>query len=232
MFRAHNFFVFALLFSAAAFPCWASQESPLATVMEVSGGAEVLRPSSLRWIPLEKMTSIQSGSKIRTDDKGSTQLFFEKDLETAVKLDKNSELSFPAGKPLTVFLEKGRLFVLREEAATGFFEVRTRHLRMRLGLGGCILDVSAKGLRIRMFGGEASLSSHGALAEGYQFSGHFMGKKTEVRKTRMIYRDTLDWQAWVRDWYEIKDDFFADKLEKEMGFRTFWRVARRRSSGY
>lgn len=196
----------------------ASQELPAATVLDVSGAAEVLPPSAGRWIPLEKMTPIQSGSKVRTDDKGSAQFLFEKNLETTVKLDKESQISFPVGRSLTVFLEKGRLFVLREEGAAGLFEVRTQHLRMHLGLGGCILDVSAKRLRVRMFGGESSLGSQGALKEGYQFLGHYGGKKTDTRKTRMIYHDSIDWQAWVRQWYEIKDDFFADQLEKEMNF--------------
>ncbi|GEM_PF-1425645 len=197
----------------------APQELPAATVLDVSGGAEVLHPSVRRWVRLEKMTPIPSGSKVRTGDKGSTQIIFEKNLETVVKLDKNSQLSFPTGRPQTVFLEKGRLFVLREEGAAGAFEIRTRHLRMHLGLGGCILDASAKGLRVRMFGGEALLDSQGApLAEGYQFLGHFAGKKAEKRKTRMVYHDTIDWEAWVRRWYEVKDDFFADKLEKEMDF--------------
>ncbi len=213
LFLITSFFV---LFSPR--PCAASHEIPVATALDVSGVAEVLQPSVSGWMPLKKMTPIQSGSKVRTGDKGSTHIIFEKDLETAVKLDKNSELNFLTDRPLTVFLEKGRLFVLREEGAEALFEIRSRHLRARMGLGGCILDVTAQGIRVRMFGGEALLGSQEApLAEGYQFSGHFRGKKTETRRNRMIYRDIIDWQTWVRQWYEMKDDFFAAKLEKEMG---------------
>lgn len=207
---------FCILFSPRL--CAASQEIPVATVFEVSEGAEVLRPSMRSWIPLEKMTLLPIGSKVRTGGKGSTHIIFEKDLETTVRLDKNSELSLPLDRSLTLFLEKGRLFVLREEGAAGRFEIRARHLRVRMGLGGCILDASKKDARVKVYGGDVSLSSTGTISEGYQFWGRSEGKKRIGRKTRMTYRDTVDWQAWIRQWYEIRDDFFAERLEKEMDF--------------
>ncbi len=197
--------------------CTASQEMPAATVLDVIGGAEVLRPSALRWIPLEKKSSLPGGSKVRTGDKGSTHILFEKGLETVVKLDNNSELSLPRGSALTVFLEKGRLFVMREEGASGPFEIRTRHLRLRMGLGGCILDASKRAVRVRVYGEAVTLNTVGELAEGHQYSAHFDGERVTGKITRMIYHDSMDWQAWFRRWYEMRDDLFADQLEKEMG---------------
>lgn len=191
---------------------------PAATVLEVSGGTEVLRPSALHWIPLEKKSSLPGGSKVRTGDKGSTHLLFEKDLETAVKLDNNSQLSLPRGRALTVFLEKGRLFIVREGEVAGRFEIRTRHLRIQMGPGGCIIDASKKSVRVRVYGEPVLLNTSGELAEGHQFSSHFAGGSAAGRITRMSYRDMIDWQAWIRQWYEMRDDFFAERLEKEMDF--------------
>lgn len=107
---------------------------------------------------------------------------------------------------------------MREEGASGLFEIRTRHLRLRMGLGGCILDASKRAIRVRVYGEAVSLNTVGELAEGHQYSAHFDGERATGKTTRMTYHDSMDWQTWVRRWYEMRDDLFADQLEKEMDF--------------
>lgn len=191
----------------------AAQE-PAICVLEVSGQTEVMGPTMRRWSPLRRETALKAGSKVRTGKKGSAHLVHGKDLETAVKLDRNSQLVLDRGNALTVSLEKGRLFVLREEGALGSFEVRSRHLKARMGLGGCIFDVTKKGVLVRVYGDDITFGNT-TLQEGHKLW-QSSAKGKAPSKERMIYADIVEWQAWIRQWYEMRDDHFAERLEKEM----------------
>ncbi len=224
----YGFFVFVCalcLFLSFPAVAKASQES-FPKVFEVSGPAEVFEPSSRHWAPLEKKMILKKDSKIRTGDKGSIHIVFDDQLNTAVRLARNSQVSFP--KPSASFsisLEKGRLFVIREEKASGFFEIHSRHIEIKMGLGGLILDASKEGILVRVYGGPvffkpASGSGSGrteSIGDGFKFfRGGWRRVKGLDRMARMVYQDYIDWQPWARQWYEMKDDFNAERLEKEM----------------
>lgn len=191
----------------------AAQE-PAVRVLEVSGQAEVMQPSLRRWQPLRSHTELKAGSKVRTGKKSSAHLAYGKDLSTAVKLDKNSQLVLDHKDALTLSLEKGRLFILREESAHGIFEIRSRHFKARMGLGGCIFEATKKGVLVRVYGDDLMFGDT-LLPESYKLWQSSTKGKAPSKK-RMIYADTIEWHAWVRQWYEMKDDHFAERLEKEM----------------
>lgn len=189
-----------------------AQETPAAKVLDVSGQAEFMLPTWRRWEPLHKETALQKGAKVRTGRKGSAHLVFDENLATVVKLDKSSQMVL--GHGMKISLEKGRLFIMREEGALGLFEIRTRRLKVRMARGGCIIDCTKKGALVRVYGDDV-LSADGTIKEGYKFWKPADKKKSASRK-RMVYTDYVVWQAWTRQWYEMRDDFFAERLEKEM----------------
>ena len=118
----------------------------------------------------------------------------------------------------TTPLEAGLGFAVSFEKAGGFFEIHSRHIRIRMRLGGVILDASKSGVLVKIYGDPVSFGPapgrNGTLQEGFKFL-RLSGNRGD-RLERMGYKDTVDWQSWTRQWYEMKDDFYSDRLEKTM----------------
>ena len=89
-------------------------------VVEVKGFAEVKAPSESGWKSISAPLYLKRGSLIRTGKDASVDLSLNRQWDSFLRLNENSELEFPESSPAEVRLKKGSLFALLEgEPASG-----------------------------------------------------------------------------------------------------------------
>ena len=135
--------------------------------------------------------------------------------EGCVEIKDGSRFKVLAGKPKNVVLKRGGLFAVYEKEAAKqetALRVITPDASVRLNVGGCAVEVAKNGTLIKVFGGPVTVNTQG-VSEGFKK----LVSKTKHRRSlnRLQYEDYMQWNTWVKKWYEQKDDLAADKLEKE-----------------
>lgn len=188
-------------------------------VFSVVGQAEILDLSGEKWLPLTEGSFLKKGARLRTEPEGAAEIQFDPDFQNVIRMDENSRLDFLSVAPPVISLERGRLFMLREENASGTTQkgkVLTPFAALdEFFSGGCVLEASKNGLWIKMYGGSMRVTGRGpgsyTVEEGFKL---FLQGASSHSLERMRYPDYLDWQAWLRKIYEKKDDHAAETLEK------------------
>ena len=201
----------------------AAGEIEYAEVLNVVGSAEVLTPPNLTWKPLQKNTILGKGSKIRTEERSSVEIGFDANFENAARLGENSRLSLLGELPFKVLLGKGELFIFCEYPIHhNALRILTKDALIQLKLGGCAVIASGKGTLIKVFTDRVQVSNlkhhrpgfeSRIIEEGFRFLVSAASPRAAFR--RMTYADYADWQVWIRNLYERKDDRMAELLEKE-----------------
>ncbi len=203
-----------------------SSEIEFVRVLEVSGKAEVLRSSSGRWAPLSEGTLLQKGSKIRTKHKSTVQIAFDRDLVSVAKLEENSRLDILSSPSGGFSLERGQLFLFRENESgkdenVPRFRVLTQDAQVAMGLGGCIIELFKTGTSVRVFGERVGVvnrlkksvkSKPNVIDEGFRFL--IDREAAGVLSERMKFSDYAEWQMWIKKLYQNKDKVQAVLFEK------------------
>ena len=204
----------------------ASAEIRYAKVLGVFGRADIYRPPSPSR-SLEPSVLLKKGQKIVTGDKSEVELGFNDEFTGLAKLGERSRLSVMSETAFLFFLEHGDLFVLREDLGGNKnpLKVLTRDFQVDIEQGGCRIQVSGRGTRVKVFGERVKLTrpkrgpprpgiKDRELEEGFQI---FLASRSNDawRVTRLTYDDYDPWQVWVRKAYERKDDWEADRSERE-----------------
>ena len=135
--------------------------------------------------------------------------------EGFVEIKDGSSFKVLAGKPKNIVLKKGELFAVceKEDAATDTaLRVITPDASVRLGVGGCAVEVAKKGTLVKVFGGPVKVNAQ-YVSEGFK---KLISKANHRQSSsRLQYEDYKQWDLWIKKWYEQKDDLAADRLEKE-----------------
>jgi hypothetical protein len=214
--RKTLFAVLALLFF------WPHSSSPAAEidvprVLEARGGPEVLLGA--RWNPLVKGARLPKGTEVRTPPDAWVLFAFDAALESIGQLGPDSRLAMRGGPGGPVFLEKGKLFLLREpHRKEDVFLIATADARVYVESGGVSAEVKSGATSVRVFGdrvrvGSGAKSALKDVTEGFELR----VRRGETSTRRMAYDDYTEWLAWVKRSYEIKDDADERVLEKEYG---------------
>jgi hypothetical protein len=184
-------------------------------VLETRGGPEARLGTE--WSPLAKGDRLPKGTQVRTSSDAWVFFAFDAALECVAQLGPESRIAMRGGADGPVFLEKGKLLLLREpHRKTDVFLIATGGARIYVESGGILAEVKSDGTLIKVFGDRVRVATgaKGALkdvTEGFEF--RLRGGKSEIR--RMMYADYTEWLAWVKRSYEIKDNVDADALDKE-----------------
>ena len=214
-------------------------EIQYAKVLDTSGTVEVLVQPHRRWMKLEKNAYLSKGTSVRTHANSGVWMAFDPEMETLAELGENSYLNVWTGPPSRVSLKNGRLYVFRESETAGIpFKILTPEFLVQVPAGGVVIDASNKGSLLNVFAENAVITIFSKakletppkkIEEGFKFfsakrlggsAALFGGKKASNEESfyeRMKYAEYAMWKAWVEKMYELKDDFAADVLEKELG---------------
>lgn len=192
-------------------------ESDGPRVLEVRGDAEVRKGA--RWSPLEKGDRLPKGAEIRTPEDAWVLFAFDGSLESLAQLGPESRMGLRGGSGGPVFLEKGKLFLLREpRRKADTFLLATGDARAYVEAGGVTAEVKPGLTSVRVFGDRVRVatgpkSALRDVAEGFEFR----VRRNEPSLRRMAYADYTEWLAWVKRSYSIKDGVDKRVLEKEYG---------------
>ncbi len=215
IFSAVLFFIFLASISCAG-------EIRYAKVLEVEGRADFFNPLTRGWVPLSEKVFLRKGSLVRTYPQSSVEIALDWPLENMLKLGENSELRISDEPPYSVFLRRGGLFVFREwenHAATPQdpLDILTKDASIRVGLGGYGIDSTEKGTLLKVFGENAQVKGKSKpvrVEEGFKF--YASAALSQSALQRMRFRDYGEWLLWMKKLYGKKDDFTADRAEKEL----------------
>ncbi len=177
-------------------------------VVEVTGQAEMKPPTESAWKDLSAPLYIKSGSLVRTGKDGSVDFCLNRQWDSFLRLNENSEITFLQKSPKEIRLKNGSLFALLEgEPAVGSLGIFLPDMTVRMTLGGAAIFVSTEQTTLQVFGesvevtdltGSASDVSQN-VAEGWEWSAS--------RTRRLDFSDYAQWQRWFRKSYERKDKF-------------------------
>ena len=174
-------------------------------VVEVSGPVEMKSPLETEWKSFSAPFYLKKGSLLRTGKDAWVDLSLNRQWDSFLRLNGDSELEFPENPPNAVRLKKGSLFVLMEgESAADTLHIFSSGISARLLLGGLAVAASETGATFKVFSESVDLvESARTLEEGWEW--------TAGGTRRMEFSDYTDWQQWVRKSYERKDKFFLKR---------------------
>ena len=76
-----------------------------------------------------------------------------------------------------------------------------------------MIQAGSSGTSVRVFGDRVKFGNK-TVTEGFAYTQP--AKKGKSALTRLEFRDYEKWTVWIRKWYEKKDDFIYERVEKEM----------------
>lgn len=207
---------------SAAAPC-AFAEIQYAKIIEASGSARIYRPPAAPQA-LTVPFALKKGQKIVTPEKTEVEIAFNEDFSAVAHLTERSRLGVMSEKSFLFFLEHGGLFLLREDGNVQRsmpVTVVTPELQVEIEQGGCWIDVSKRGTRVKVFGDQVKVSrltrrngtakSARRVDEGFQVFATTADSERNWHVSRLVYTDYDPWQSWVKKAYERKDDWEADQ---------------------
>jgi hypothetical protein len=188
----------------ARFGRWLSAAAGPSSV-EVAGLAEMKAPAESEWKGLSAPFSLKRGSLVRTGKDASVDLCLNRQWDSFLRLNENSEMEFPGGNANGVRLRKGSLFTLLEgEFSVDSLSVFSADSTIRLSSGGLSVAASESGPVLRVFSESAHVSGEAkAVGEGWEWAAG--------RLRRMDFEDYSGWQQWVRKSYDRKDKYFLKR---------------------
>lgn len=210
---------------AAACPA-AAGEPAYASLFEVRGRVETSKDGK-NWKLAKRDAPLHSGTRLRTGADSEAYVIFDPDFERVLALGAGSETHI-VHEPDHFRLVKGRLYVILEPSiestASGpkMLTVLAGDWRAHFSEGGALVERTASGSTLHVYGGQSKVSEATRGAKGTKLTpvpeGFWYGQEAggQVKVSRMSYADYGKWNAWVKRWYEKKDDALADRLQKEL----------------
>ena len=168
--------------------------------------------------------------KIKTGSKSGAEIGFDEKLESILKLDADTQIKAVTYPPGEIFLERGSLWIFRErDEAPGLpartvLKIFTKDGAVRTESGGCLVQASAQGTWVKVFGDGAEViefskkgkkASTNKINEGFKFL--LAAKSAGNSFERLQYGDYAEWQRWVKTLYEKRDDRASERLSREIG---------------
>ena len=205
-----------------AFVTAAFADIQYAKVIETSGSTRVYRPSEPP-LGLSAPFFLKKGQRIVTNEKSTVDLGFNEEVTGLARLGERSRLGVMNEKTFLFFLGHGHILLLREDARDKRplpITVVTPQLRVEVEQGGCAIEVSKLGTRVKVFGDRVKVSrpKHAKVRkdareveEGFQIFAGPAGSEKGWRVSRLMHEDYSPWQSWVKKAYERKDDWEAEQ---------------------
>lgn len=191
-------------------------------VVQVRGEARSKISGVRDWAPLGQ-GFVRNGEAIAAGSKSEVNIALDDKFNSMLKVGNESHIS-ALNPPRKIYIQKGDLFVLREEdiekerMRRDTLDILTKDGLIQVGTGGFIISAEGKGTAVYAFGEQALVFPFARpnetperiiLEEGMKLT---MQKNGQVTQKRIIFEDFGRWQAWVRQMYELKDDLAANVL--------------------
>lgn len=176
------------------------------------------------WRPLTE-GFVRNGEVISVDSDSGVNIALDEKFNSILKVSEDSKVS-ALNPPKKIYVEKGDLFVLREEdidrdrdgRRSDMLDILTKDGLVQVGTGGFVVSVEPQATIICAFGEEVVVFPFARAGETPQRIMLEEGMKIKIQKNgptaqkRMTFEDYGPWQTWVRDVYEQKDDLARSVL--------------------
>ena len=171
-------------------------------VVEVTGLAQIKSPAEAAWKDLAAPFYLKRGSVLRTGKDSSVDLCLNRQWDSFLRLNENSELEFPEKIENGIRLKSGSISALLEKESTDdSLRIFLPDLVLKLSTGGLVVSASGSGTTLKVFSEFVEVEGIAKpIQEGWEW--------TQGRTRRMDFSDYTNWQLWVRQSYERKDKHF------------------------
>ncbi len=141
------------------------------------------------------------------------QILIGPDLDGMIDIKEGSSFTVLSKSPQKISLQQGELMMVQEGQGAPPIQILTPSGLVELGSGGAMIQAGSSGTSVRVFGDRVKFGNK-TVTEGFAYTQP--AKKGKSALTRLEFRDYEKWTVWIRKWYEKKDDFIYERVEKEM----------------